>query len=208
METTKAKFVEAIVTGIAIAGIVSFFLWQNHQREIENSPSYEGDQPAIAHPIRLADTQFRICETTKVFDGDTIAVDCDGEKLKLRFCGIDAPELSQPLGDESKALMVKLVGGKQVVIRPIERDRYGRTIAEVLVKSDRRGSNGEYEILFVGGEMVGAGMAYHYKQFSGNCPNREIIVSAEEEAKSKKVGVWSGNYQKPWDYRKAQRSSK
>ncbi|WP_190303382.1 thermonuclease family protein [Pseudanabaena sp. UWO311] len=203
----KEKFVESVVTIIAIAGIVSFFLWQNHQREIANSPSYEGDQPAIIRPIRLADTQFRICETTKVFDGDTIAVDCDGEKLKLRFCGIDAPELSQPLGDESKALMVKLVGGKQVVIRPIERDRYGRTIAEVEVKSDRKRFDGEYEIAFVGGEMIGAGMAYHYRQFSGNCPNREIIVNAEDEAKKKKIGVWSGNFQKPWDYRKAQRSN-
>ncbi|WP_434683995.1 thermonuclease family protein [Pseudanabaena minima] len=199
----KEKFVEAIVTIIVIAGIASFFFWQNHQREIAKSPSYEGDKPTLSRPIRLADTQFRICETTKVSDGDTITVDCDGEKLKLRFCGIDAPELSQPLGAESKALMLELVEDKQVVIRPIELDRYGRTIAEVEVKSDRKGSNGEYEILFVGGEMVNAGMAYHYRQFSGNCPNREIIVSAEEEAKSKKVGVWSGNYQKPWDYRRS-----
>ena len=204
----KEKFVEVIVTGIAIAGIASFFLWQNHQREIANSPSYEGDKPEIARPIRSEDTQYKICETTKVSDGDTIAVDCDGEKLKLRFCGIDAPELSQPLGAESKALMSELVEGKQVVIRPIEIDRYGRTIAEVEVKGDRKGSNGEYEILFVGGEMVSAGMAYHYKQFSGNCPNREVIVSAENEAKSKKIGVWDGDYQKPWDYRKASRSSK
>jgi len=53
METTKAKFVEAIVTGIAIAGIVSFFLWQNQQREIANSPSYEGDKQASLRPINL-----------------------------------------------------------------------------------------------------------------------------------------------------------
>ncbi|MFM7886736.1 MAG: thermonuclease family protein, partial [Pseudanabaena sp.] len=153
--------------------------------------------------IKLSDTAYKICETTRVSDGDTIAVDCDGEKLKLRFCGIDAPESKQPLGKESKDLMSKLVEGKQVYVRPIELDRYGRTVAEVEVKSDRKVNQRDYEVLFVNAEMVKAGLAYEYKQYSKNCPNREIIVDAEKFAKDKKIGVWSGDYQKPWDYRKA-----
>ncbi|MFN5924484.1 MAG: thermonuclease family protein, partial [Pseudanabaena sp.] len=152
---------------IAVLGVAVFFFHQNHQREIAARPSYEGNNDAaIARPIKLSDTKYKICETTRVSDGDTIAVDCDGEKLKLRFCGIDAPESKQPLGKESKALMSKLVEGKQVYVRPIELDRYGRTVAEVEVKSDRKVNQRDYEVLFVNAEMVKAGLAYEYKQYS------------------------------------------
>ena len=199
------KTIDVVISAIAVLGVTGFFLWQNKAREIANSPSYEGNEVAIARPIRLEDTQYKICETTKVSDGDTIAVDCDGEKLNLRLCGIDAPEKSQPLGTESKALMSKLVEYKQVSIRPIEKDKYGRTVAEVEVRGDRLNERGDFENLFVNVEMVRSGMAYHYKQFSSNCPNKVAIANAEDEAKSKKLGVWSGNYEKPWDYRRAKK---
>ncbi|MCA6572106.1 MAG: thermonuclease family protein [Pseudanabaena sp. M38BS1SP1A06MG] len=202
----RKEIVEGVISAIAVLGVAGFFIYQNHQREMAARPSYEGNEAAIARPIKLADTAYKICQTTKVSDGDTIAVDCDGEKLKLRFCGIDAPEKSQPLGQESKALMAKLVDDKQVFIRPIEKDRYGRTVAEVEVKGDHKMPNGKSEIIFVNGEMVAKGLAYHYAQYSNNCPNKERIVSAEAIAKDKKLGVWSGDYQKPWEYRKANKS--
>jgi micrococcal nuclease len=189
---------EHFITGLVIAGITGFFIYQSHQKEISKRPAYEGNAAAIARPINLADTQFRICQTTKVSDGDTINVDCDGEVLKIRFCGIDAPEKKQPLGQESKAMLSKLVEGKQVVIRPMEKDRYDRTVAEVTVKvgNDDIAQN-------VNAEMVKAGMAYHYAQYSKNCPSRNLIVEAEAIAQKNKIGVWSGDYQKPWEYRRA-----
>lgn len=187
---------EHFITALVIAGITGFFFWDNHQREISKRPAYEGNAAAIARPINLADTQFRICQTTKVSDGDTINVDCDGEVLKIRFCGIDAPEKKQPLGQESKAMLSKLVEGKQVVIRPMERDRYDRTVAEVSVGNDEYAHN-------VNEAMVKAGMAYHYAQYSKNCPSRNLIVDAEAIAQKNKIGVWSGNHVKPWEYRRA-----
>jgi endonuclease YncB( thermonuclease family) len=181
-----------------IAAAIAFFMYQRNQHEISKRPSYEGNEAAIARPIRLSDTQYKICETTKVSDGDTIAVNCDGgEKLKIRFCGIDAPESRQPLGAESKALLSKLVENKQVIVRPMEQDKYDRTVAEVSVKvgDDEYAHN-------VNIEMVKAGLAYHYKQYSSNCPSREAIATAEDFAKDKKLGVWSSDYEKPWEYRR------
>jgi endonuclease YncB( thermonuclease family) len=183
-----------------VVGAIALFMHHRNEQEMTKRPSYEGNQAAIARPIRLDETQYKICQTTKVSDGDTIAVDCDGEKLKLRFCGIDAPESKQPLGAESKALLSKLVEGKQVIVRPMEQDRYDRTVAEVSVKV----GNDEYAHN-VNTEMVRTGMAYHYKQYSSNCPSREAIAEAEDEARSKKIGVWSGDYEKPWEYRKKNR---
>jgi micrococcal nuclease len=189
---------EHLITGLVITGITGFFIYQSHQQELAKRPAYEGSQSAIARPLKSEDTLFRICETTKVSDGDTIAVDCDGEVLKIRFCGIDAPEKKQPLGQESKAMLSKLVEGKQVVIRPLEKDRYNRTVAEVSVKV----GNDEYAHN-VNEAMVKAGMAYHYAQYSKNCPSRNLIVDAEAIAQKNKIGVWNGDYQKPWDYRRA-----
>ena len=37
-----------------------------------------------------------------IYDGDTLRVVRGNEELKIRFCGIDAPELKQPLGVESR----------------------------------------------------------------------------------------------------------
>lgn len=189
-------FDTAIEISIIVAAI-AFFMYQRNEQEISKRPSYEGNEAAIARPIRSEDTQYKICQTTKVSDGDSINVDCDGEKLKLRFCGIDAPESRQPLGAESKAFLSKLVENKQVIVRPMEQDKYDRTVAEVSVKvgDDEYAHN-------VNTEMVKAGMAYHYKQYSSSCPSREAIASAEDFAKDKKLGVWSGDYEKPWEYRK------
>ncbi len=86
--------------------------------------------------------------------------------------------------------------GKQVAFVPVETDRYGRTVAEVFVLG-----NPEH---FINGDLVQAGMAYHYAQYSGNCPNKIAIADAEGIAKSKRLGVWAdARAVKPWDYRKA-----
>lgn len=137
-------------------------------------------------------------EALKVADGDTLTIGlADGQKLKIRLCGIDAPEKAQPLGRESGDYLKQMVLGKQVAITEIERDKYGRTVAEVFVL-------GEPEV-FVNESMVQAGLAYHYEKYSGKCPNKDAIVLAEKIAFEKRSGVWNGSFVKPWDYRAVHR---
>lgn len=146
-------------------------------------------------------------QVMRVSDGDTIAVRQDQREMKIRFCGIDAPETKhgkqpgQSLGLESKANLQKLVnevGGKVSVIE-VERDRYGRMVGEVF--SSKNGVE-----KFLNEEQLSSGNAYLYKQYATKCPNHLALEKAEAIAQSKKLGVWSGNYQKPWEYRKQQRS--
>ncbi len=63
------------------------------------------------------------------------------EELKIRFCGIDAPEKKQKLGIEARDHLRSLVelGNGELLLVPIEKDRYGRTVAEVYVQ-DRKDS--------------------------------------------------------------------
>ncbi|MDM3853855.1 MAG: thermonuclease family protein [Aphanizomenon gracile PMC649.10] len=77
-------------------------------------------------------------------------------------------------------------------------DRYNRKIGEIFVIA-----NGTEK--FINEEMTKSGMAYNYDRYK-NCPNQLAMGSGEAIAKSKKLGVWSGDYEKPWDYRKSKRS--
>jgi micrococcal nuclease len=55
-------------------------------------------------------------------------------------------------------------------------------------------------------EMVKAGMAYHYVRYSGNCGGRGAIEQAEEDARSRSIGIWANTYQKPWEFRQKSRN--
>lgn len=71
-----------------------------------------------------------------VIDGDTIR--CGSERVRLS--GIDAPETSacRPRrrcvrgdGQAARRALVRLIGGRELQLRRLGRDRYGRTIAAV-----------------------------------------------------------------------------
>jgi endonuclease YncB( thermonuclease family) len=79
---------------------------------------------------------------------------------------------------------------------PVERDHYNRLVAEVFVLGTEEKS--------VQQEMLTAGMAYVYPKYVNGCWNGEAMKLAEAIGKEQKLGVWSGSYQKPWDYREQQ----
>ncbi|WP_373527377.1 thermonuclease family protein [Nostoc sp.] len=142
-------------------------------------------------------------QVIRVSDGDTITVrQMDGQEKKLRLCGIDAPEKSQPLGKESKANLQRLVDeiDKTVMVTEIESDRYGRTVAEVFSSKNGVEKN-------LNSEQLSSGNAYIYTQYVGSCPNKIAFGNAEAKALSGHLGVWSGNFEKPWDYRKRLRGN-
>lgn len=71
------------------------------------------------------------------YDGDTCTTN-KGEKIRLAC--IDAPEMIGSKSEHIAALAAKeylnkLIGGKEVTIRRIRKDRYGRTVAELYKES-------------------------------------------------------------------------
>ncbi len=77
---------------------------------------------------------------------------------------------------------------------------YGRSVAEVWIDAPQRGKE------LVQSLMVVKGMAYAYEQYKDDCPTWEGVKSAQDSAKQMRLGVWSGNYQEPWAYRRQKRS--
>jgi len=133
-------------------------------------------------------------KVVSVTDGDTIKVLKDGKQVKVRLAAIDTPEKGQPYGQAAKKFTAKLVAGKIVKVWPTDTDRYGRTIAFV----------------FVGGvdlnkELLKAGLAWHYKQYSRD----PELAKLEFEARAKKVGLWSEpDPVAPWEWRKMKKAGK
>lgn len=161
---------------------------------------------------RLSPPPTESWKVIRVADGDTITVARGNRKEKIRFCGIDAVEKQQKLGPQATNYLRSLInkGDGTVMVSPIEKDRYGRTVAELFVKPrlETHGYQSEEEI-FLNGEMVRAGYARHYSRYSGKCSNREVIEKSEAIAKQNRVGVWSDpNAVAPWEFRKLQRQSK
>jgi endonuclease YncB( thermonuclease family) len=60
-----------------------------------------------------------------IHNGDTLRVVRGNEELKVNLCGIDAPEIKQPLGIESRDYLRSLIAKSNGTIHvlPIEKDR-------------------------------------------------------------------------------------
>ncbi|MEA5467037.1 thermonuclease family protein [Leptothoe sp. PORK10 BA2] len=147
----------------------------------------------------MPDTQHYQVVEGSIYDGDTLRVERGDQELKIRLCGIDAPEKDQAGGVEARDHLRSLVaqGDGSIGVVPIEKDRYGRTVADlfVMLQDDTE--------IHLNSQMVLDGMAYHYEKYSGSCPQPDVLVRAEQIAKEASTGLWQNpNAKKPWDYRK------
>jgi len=61
-----------------------------------------------------------------VLDGDTVKLRSDWHIYKIRLAGIDAPEKQQAYGVQSKIYLEHLIADKDVSIKVLSCDQYGR----------------------------------------------------------------------------------
>lgn len=187
-----------IITVISLSTIISATVWYTTNNKSGDKSGLSAQQ--VAPPLTEHWTVI------KVSDGDTMTVrQTTGQQMKVRLACIDAPEIpygnqpGQPLGKEAKVKLQSLVDAadNQVMVIPIEKDRYGRTVAEIMARG-----KGELEISFQE-EMLKSGMAYLYRQYLNKCANATAFEQAEKIAIASHAGVWSNpNLEKPWEYRK------
>ena len=130
-------------------------------------------------------------DNLKIIDGDTIILNGG----KIRFSGIDTPELKQTCldGDRkvscgmiAKKLLAEKIGNATPKCISKGKDAYKRTLAECFV-------NGESLSKF----LVRSGYAFAYRKYSTK------FIKDEEFAKANKLGMWTMTFQYPWDFRKA-----
>ena len=129
-----------------------------------------------------------------VHDGDTVTLKNESGQKKVRLAGIDAPELSQPYGAESRAALRETVFDRQVHVETSRNDRYGRIVGKVLLDG-----------VDINLKQIKSGVAWVYLTYLKELSRDDRIVYLEAEAQSKAVsaGLWKdSNPVEPWIWRK------
>ena len=124
-----------------------------------------------------------------IADGDTITVLHDHTTIKVRLRGIDCPERGQPFGKAAKQATAAMAFRKVVTVNVRGRDKYGRTVAEVVLPDGRT----------LNEELVIQGLAWQYRKYSHD-PRLALM---EAEARGTKRGLWADpDPVPPWEWRK------
>jgi micrococcal nuclease len=121
------------------------------------------------------------------YDGDNLILIQGGIKTKVSLACIDAPELKQPGGQAARKALKSLVDGKQISLRVVNKDRFGRLSAEI----------------FAGGKNINKTLIEAgYVHFNGQWKECDRYQAWERDAKNKQVGIWrSQNSESPAKFR-------
>ncbi|MDH7515249.1 MAG: thermonuclease family protein [Bacteroidota bacterium] len=126
-------------------------------------------------------------------DGDTIELLVDGKTERIRLAGIDCPEKAQPYSVQAKAFTASLCFDSTVLARVCDTDHYGRRVCIVTLGDGR----------ILNRELVSAGYAWHYRQYSSD----PLLDRLEQQARAERRGLWSEpNPIPPWEFRKRART--
>ena len=126
----------------------------------------------------------------EITDGDTVKI--NGKKI--RFSGIDTPELKQTCTKEgvnnscgltAKQILIDKIADNKVKCIEEGQDRYKRILAECFVNNKSLSSY-----------LVRSGYAFAYRKYS------KKFIADEDYARINKLGMWSMKFEYPWDFRR------
>lgn len=123
-----------------------------------------------------------------IADGDTLTVlDANRQKYKIRLVEIDAPEKKQPFGTRSREALARMCFQREAVITTAGLDRYKRVLGRV------RCNGVDANV-----ELVRTGMAWVYDKYVTDMS----LYKVQDEAKARKLGLWSDPHAvPPWEWR-------
>ena len=150
----------------------------------KNAPPQITIEPA---PQTEASPQLTEATVVRVIDGDTIEVDIGGRLYKVRYIGIDTPEIGRPGADEATAFNTQLVSGKTVYLEKdvSETDRYGRLLRYVWIDES-----------MVNAVLVANG----YAQVSTYPPDvkyQQDFLELQKQAEANSSGLWAATQPVP-----------
>ena len=131
-------------------------------------------------------------KVVSISDGDTFTgLDSQNRQVKVRLHGIDAPEKAQAFGNVSRKALGDLIEGKTVEVQQVDKDRYGRVVANVHVGG-----------VHVNRELVAKGLAWRYVQYD----KKGEFTQVEQAAKTARKGLWGdASPVPPWEWRKSEK---
>jgi micrococcal nuclease len=115
---------------------------------------------------------------THVTDGDSIWVRpaAGGQPLQVRVRDIDAPEICQAFGEQSRDALAARALHRQVTVKARSRDNYQRILGQVSLGGED-----------LGAWMVGRGYAWSYRYRGKGGP----YLALQEQARDARLGLWA-----------------
>ena len=144
--------------------------------------------------VHAADLQRLPDKIVRIVDGDTLVLEAEGIRHRVRLAGIDAPERNQPWGQASTRELRRQVAGEPIVVDWYKRDRWERVIGIVRL-------NGEDVNL----HLVDRGLTWHYMRYADEQmqQDRDAYAKAEKTVRAARRGLWSDPEPvPPWEWRK------
>lgn len=128
---------------------------------------------------------------TSITDGDTIRVEIGGQEFRVRYIGIDAPEIAhdnnpgEPLGSEASQTNADLVLGQIVILEKdaSDTDQFGRLLRYVWL-----GGPGTWDL--VNEELAAQGLA-DVKSYPPDTYWQDYLQQAEDNAREADLGIWA-----------------
>lgn len=141
----------------------------------QTPPATETAPPTLPSPQVVEATVVR------VIDGDTIEVDIGGRLYKVRYIGIDTPEIGRPGADEATAVNAQLVSGKTVYLEKdvSETDRYGRLLPYVWTDEG-----------MVNAILVASGYA-QVATYPPDVKYQQDFLELQRQAEANGLGLWA-----------------
>jgi len=166
------------------------------------TPQTEPPSTNLDPATSTAATQFSTCgyavkgdtvtsKVVAVHDGDTLTLE-NGSKVRLD--SIDAPELKQTYGNQSRDALSSLVLGQFVRVVSSKTDQYGRTIGAIFNPA----------CVYVNLKQVQDGNAWVYASYRCEIPyaTRTEFEKAQSQAKEGRKGLWQYlDALQPWVFR-------
>jgi endonuclease YncB( thermonuclease family) len=136
-------------------------------------PAFAADPPK---PATLLSAQV-----TKVNDGDSIEVQLETGRGRVRLSAIDTPEYDQPYADQaSAALRALLPPGAIVELEVVTQDQFKRLVSVVWKVADGQRIN-------INETMLSQGHAWAYRRYM----REPRFCDLEAQARDQKLGLWA-----------------
>ena len=144
----------------------------------------------IVIPVYSNASGHSLSGIAKVIDGDTLKI----SGTRIRLFGIDSPEKGQicrksdgeyNCGKQATAALSEKIFGSKIYCFKKDIDRYGRIVGICKLNE-----------IDLNAWMVRAGWALAYRRYTNKYTDEENL------ARNAKVGIWQGQFEKPWEWRR------
>lgn len=167
---------------VSVAIFLSFAFYQI-------SVSYFSQPKSTEVPDNVLGQRDENFTVSKVIDGDTIEVNIDGNKEKVRIIGINTPETVDPrrevecFGKEASSKAKELLLGQKVRLESdpsqAEQDEYDRLLRYVFLSGGKD----------FGKIMIQQGYAYEYT-YDLPYKYQKEYKEAQQQAQTSNIGLW------------------